>query len=1047
MTRLGVVFALALAAAAVERVQAASMEDVQVKAVEQLALSFTKPGWYGGGAKTPPEGAVGVYFSSSAYTLLITPHVELSDAEGCRWLVAPDVGVSGSAKGRILVDPSTNRFVNVRFRVAAERCAVGSYNASVSLEFGSIVDSKYVAFGTGPGSLVSLQLDAQPSANASFVDLGACRALSYAHSCEANITLVDRDGFALPDSRAYQLQLDALMVERRARALDGGSGTGSGTSFISGSGFSGTLAKRRLAVVADPESGQLRLVVSAFKGPSSFRVSVLLAGTSLTLLGGSDLVTITCAEGGVDAAGNCACAAGSAVTEVPVKGFQGAFATSCTTCPACSPGQFSLATGATSQCGCTDCPEGSYCPITTGAPVLCPRGSACRRKSVAPELCTSDSFSDSEGQAACRSCNSVAPGTSTLGLLGVSDARGCTTCPTHATCAVPEHYVAAGASCVAGPRPAHAYRPALQGGRVVGNGSAAVQLPLLFVAYPEPGFFRFPPLRETGGLGAADLCASVDFFACPGGDRACPGGLDNASDDGCAAGYDGFLCMGCAEGYALSNRECLPCTHSEPYVFCAAAVVLVLFLTVILTWRTLRSELTRRRPSAEPRPRPTSASSSASSSASGSASSSYTSDYTSSAGCSSSRDSTKVGVVKSAGSTTGEREVLASDTYVSVIKIAYSHLQVIALLLSLDVDWHMSVSLVERVSALLSLSSSDVTSSAMCVFDGTREPDGFYLKVLIVFAFPPAAVALLALGWGLLYWRQPLRQWLGGLREHYFACQLTCMVLLFLGHLLLLRTALEVMVCTRTVDAGRSFLVADPRIECFEGMHTRWFLAAGLGGLLLYGVGIPALSAWIVHRGSNFFMHSFICKNFRPGMLFWESVVAGRKVLLTVFVITLDKFGPRVQGLVSLCVLFTALCLQVANQPFSYRFLNDLEACGLITAILSLTLALYSLEFDPDVDFGLNVLIAVANLLFALLVVYEIVAVTVNRTSGARIAGGGRRRSRASATHAAPRGTPAPAAGKAQGEPDAGAVSRPGAAATDDLEGLRQRSDAALSAA
>ena len=73
----------------------------------------------------------------------------------------------------------------------------------------------------------------------------------------------------------------------------------------------------------------------------------------------------------------------------------------------------------------------------------------------------------------------------------------------------------------------------------------------------------------------------------------------------------------------------------------------------------------------------------------------------------------------------------------------------------------------------------------------------------------------------------------------------SCVVTLFLLHIILTKTALKFFTCTPEFEHDAEsyrFLEADTRIQCWTPSHYRW--AFGLGGsmLILYSIGIPLLA-------------------------------------------------------------------------------------------------------------------------------------------------------------------------------------------------------------
>jgi hypothetical protein len=320
-------------------------------------------------------------------------------------------------------------------------------------------------------------------------------------------------------------------------------------------------------------------------------------------------------------------------------------------------------------------------------------------------------------------------------------------------------------------------------------------------------------------------------------------------------------------------------------------------------------------------------------------------------------------------------DAFTKDTVVSVVKIAYSHVQVLALLLGIDFDWHSSVDRAWDLASSITVTSSSVTTAVICIFDHMEDSiPAFYKKTLLVYSLPVLVGVALAVLWSFLFMTG--RCGLVKRMDYYYGWELTFVIFLFCAHIALTLTAIELFVCTSSKVQDRTFLVADPRVECFAGDYIYWFIFAGLGGLVVYGAGIPFLAARRLSRGHNFYLYAFLCKSFKHKYAYWESAVAIRKVAVVVFVTTLERFGPGAQGLSAVIVLYTALLVQVVCQPYDFPFLNQLETTGIIVLIITATSGSYSLSFESNADIGFNIIVFLANAVFVLFIVYELLFIS-----------------------------------------------------------------------
>ncbi len=844
---------------------------------------------------------------------------------------------------------------------------------------------------------VNFNVEAQPDARYSKLMLDAeCLELEWSTECIGSIDLKDSSGKRLPNPSGFVRQVKPMLSSKKDKlAADS-------TQLSAFSG--GTTGGDQVT-----DNIQFRLYGEKY-GVWYLRVYIYNVLVSV------ETISVECGSKGEFSPEeeDCVCAEGFR-RELKFNVMQ------CVECAICKPGQVLLSPKDSVGCTCEDCPPGSYCPDQFRR-LSCPKGTYCPRGSFEPVLCRPDEFMPNDGANMCNRCEaSVHKRSSTFGRSGSTSRFMCSLCPANGYCNSSRIYNGleqlldlpnekpSRLLSVSDPQSRRVmtseedlmdyYDECAQRGTIgflekqydAAITSGVSNLSLTYVSTPKPGYYRFPTLKETGGSGVDDLCASVSFLACPGGAESCMGGEDSLNSTNCGPGYAGFLCMGCDEGFAFVDGECRSCDDSSTFGYAFAASITIIIVTLAMTWQSIRKF------SAQHKKRLSSGLSSAASLPSSHGDASLCKSTSTTNGTEKKPRIDSLSAVDPISLMTAE-EQLRSTTVVSVMKIAWSHLQVTSLILAMNVDWHESVKVVGKFSELLSFSSTSLTGSVVCGFDSDEsdgsisQGGGFYAKVLLIFAFPLISAAIFGVIWTFLMIFRRCREQLPRMVDYFYGWQFTQMVFLFLAHLLLVRTALELFVCTSEVQE-RSFLVADPRIECFQGSHTLWFVVGGFGGLLIYGAGIPWASFYMVTRKSNTFLTAFLCKSFKADYVYWESVVVIRKVALTIFFLTLEKYGPHVQGLVTIPTLFVALYFQLTREPYAFKFLNQLETTGIICAITTLTLALYSLSFDEEIDLTLNITIAVLNGAYVLFIAYELVMLGCIFASKGSVSAGSRRES------------------------------------------------------
>ncbi|KAL6761642.1 hypothetical protein V8C86DRAFT_839174 [Haematococcus lacustris] len=141
---------------------------------------------------------------------------------------------------------------------------------------------------------------------------------------------------------------------------------------------------------------------------------------------------------------------------------------------------------------------------------------------------------------------------------------------------------------------------------------------------------------------------------------------------------------------------------------------------------------------------------------------------------------------------------------------------------------------------------------------------------------------------------------------------------------------------------------ADYSSKCYEGYHKWLVLTLGIPGLLLYSLGLPLLTALLLHwcRARLYqvgfrSLFSFLYQDYEEKYAYWESVVMLRKFLLVLVVVFLSSVSTDLQLLVALGTIIAALCLQLALQPYRLQRMNWLEQGSLCVNTWGLYTGLY----------------------------------------------------------------------------------------------------------
>jgi hypothetical protein len=69
----------------------------------------------------------------------------------------------------------------------------------------------------------------------------------------------------------------------------------------------------------------------------------------------------------------------------------------------------------------------------------------------------------------------------------------------------------------------------------------------------------------------------------------------------------------------------------------------------------------------------------------------------------------------------------------------------------------------------------------------------------------------------------------------------TIIVVLFLAHPNIVKTMFSVFSC-QEIDSGEWWILEDMNLPCFKDDHPKYVMLIGVPGLILWGIGIPAVT-------------------------------------------------------------------------------------------------------------------------------------------------------------------------------------------------------------
>ncbi|KXZ48273.1 hypothetical protein GPECTOR_29g50 [Gonium pectorale] len=141
---------------------------------------------------------------------------------------------------------------------------------------------------------------------------------------------------------------------------------------------------------------------------------------------------------------------------------------------------------------------------------------------------------------------------------------------------------------------------------------------------------------------------------------------------------------------------------------------------------------------------------------------------------------------------------------------------------------------------------------------------------------------------------------------------------------------------------------ADLEMRCYQGLHLRLALAAGVPGLLLFAAGVPLASAWWLRRNrrrladKDFLdLYGTLYQEYEERYHFWESVVILRKLAVAAVVVFAGAYRWRLTLLLALGVAALAFVAQAWCKPYQTADMDQLELLGLAATLATFYLATF----------------------------------------------------------------------------------------------------------
>jgi hypothetical protein len=276
------------------------------------------------------------------------------------------------------------------------------------------------------------------------------------------------------------------------------------------------------------------------------------------------------------------------------------------------------------------------------------------------------------------------------------------------------------------------------------------------------------------------------------------------------------------------------------------------------------------------------------------------------------------------------------------LKILLDYFQLVALTAAFNLKWPSFV-----VAMFSSLSvNSDATDQFVsydCFMDIDQSPV-YFKRLLLISLLPVIAAGFVAIGSFIVWY------FCEGKFKNIFLTSLV--IVMFLIHPNIIKAMFTCLNCME-IDQGELWLKDSLDIECWTGEHLWATLFIALPGLVVWGLGIPTVTLFIMIKIKKQLGKSdaskkfaFLYQGLRPKYFYWEFVILYRKIVVAILSVFLSSVSVPVQALLLLLVLVVSVYMQSRCNPYTLEVLNRLELLSIISATCTVYCGCFYLTGD-----------------------------------------------------------------------------------------------------
>jgi hypothetical protein len=285
------------------------------------------------------------------------------------------------------------------------------------------------------------------------------------------------------------------------------------------------------------------------------------------------------------------------------------------------------------------------------------------------------------------------------------------------------------------------------------------------------------------------------------------------------------------------------------------------------------------------------------------------------------------------------------------IKIFFNYLQLVMLTASIDFKWpSISTDFISIQKEAGSITEQVFSYDCLIsYYDASLTSEDMYFIKMIYMALLPFSIIIIAFFiWGIIAMMQQSTK---PLKDEFAS---TVIILLFLIHPNIVRHLFSTFSCME-LEPGEFWIRKQYNIQCWKDNHIFYIYRVVLPGILIWGVGIPAICLFILIKNRknlhqlNFRLNfGFLFNGYLKKHYYWEFFILYRKILIIFCSTFLSSISVDIQALTISLMLVITFYIHQRQNPFHYKELNEMEKRSILVAMVTIYSGMYYMTEDLD---------------------------------------------------------------------------------------------------